>query len=112
MAQVCPRCGVDTGRPVHPALPCRHCGLFSPWALQPGYRRKKKRKALSAIARRRVYERYDGRCFRCEQPTGYRTGEVHHLVPRSQGGGNDRANLAWICPSCHHAVHGRKPKHS
>jgi len=31
--------------------------------------------------------------------------EVHHVVPRSQGGGNGEANLVTLCSRCHGFVH-------
>lgn len=40
----------------------------------------------------------DGRvCYRC----GRWAGEVDHVVPASQGGGEDDTNLAAICTACH-----------
>ena len=44
---------------------------------------------------------------RCETPGCGRTRflEVHHRRPRSQGGGNEVANLQVLCSSCHQLVH-------
>jgi len=44
---------------------------------------------------------------RCETPGCGRTRflEVHHRRPRSQGGGNEAANLQVLCSSCHQQVH-------
>ncbi len=33
--------------------------------------------------------------------------EVHHVVPRSRGGGNGEANLVTLCSRCHGFVHER-----
>ncbi|MBK7672640.1 MAG: HNH endonuclease [bacterium] len=33
--------------------------------------------------------------------------EVHHVVPRSKGGGNGEANLVTLCSRCHGFVHER-----
>lgn len=30
---------------------------------------------------------------------------VHHVQPRSWGGGDDPSNLVWLCPSGHYNVH-------
>ncbi len=45
--------------------------------------------------------------FRCRVP-GCRSPrflEVHHLVPRSAGGGNDPGNLVSLCSRCHQTLH-------
>ncbi len=51
---------------------------------------------------------------RCETPGCDRTRflEVHHRRPRSQGGGNEPANLQVLCSGCHQLVHrwGRLPE--
>ena len=31
--------------------------------------------------------------------------EVHHVVPRARGGGNDPDNLVTLCSACHRLVH-------
>ena len=33
---------------------------------------------------------------------------VHHVVPVSEGGGDEPENLVTLCVKCHKAVHGRK----
>ena len=35
--------------------------------------------------------------------------EVHHVVPRARGGGNDPENLVTLCSACHQLVH-EKPE--
>lgn len=30
--------------------------------------------------------------------------EVHHIIPLSQGGGNDESNLMSLCKSCHSRI--------
>ncbi|MBC8422613.1 HNH endonuclease [bacterium] len=47
---------------------------------------------------------------RCETPGCGRTRflEVHHRRPRSQGGGNETANLQVLCSACHQVVHRRE----
>jgi hypothetical protein len=34
--------------------------------------------------------------------------EVHHIVPRARGGGNDMENLVTLCAACHQLVHEKK----
>ena len=31
--------------------------------------------------------------------------EIHHIIPRSKGGGNDGDNLIILCPNCHRQQH-------
>lgn len=57
--------------------------------------------------RRVVFDRASGRCERCGTPVvdGH---ECHHRKLRSQGGRDEVANLACLCPGCHHdEVHAR-----
>jgi 5-methylcytosine-specific restriction endonuclease McrA len=44
---------------------------------------------------------------RCRRPgcTSTRFLEVHHLVPRENGGGNDPENLITLCAACHQLLH-------
>jgi len=42
----------------------------------------------------------------CANPGCDRTHlEIHHLIPWSQGGPTDQANLAGYCTRCHHLIH-------
>jgi hypothetical protein len=34
--------------------------------------------------------------------------DLHHIVPKKQGGTDDNSNLAYICPNCHRLVHSNK----
>lgn len=47
--------------------------------------------------RRRILTRDRHRCYKC----GKHGGEVDHIVPASQGGGDGDDNLAAICTRCH-----------
>jgi 5-methylcytosine-specific restriction endonuclease McrA len=40
---------------------------------------------------------------RCENPTCRRTFplDVHHIIPRSEGGSNKENNLIVLCKNCH-----------
>ncbi len=46
---------------------------------------------------------------RCQAPGCRRTRflELHHLVPRERGGGNDAGNLVTLCAACHRLSHER-----
>lgn len=49
---------------------------------------------------------------RCQSPGCERTRflEVHHIIPRSHGGGNTIENLVTLCGSCHRLWHERGGK--
>ena len=44
---------------------------------------------------------------RCQTPGCNHTQslEVHHIVPRARGGGNDPGNLTILCSACHQLIH-------
>lgn len=31
--------------------------------------------------------------------------DVHHIIPRCEGGSNDNSNLIIVCPNCHRVIH-------
>ena len=47
--------------------------------------------------------------YRCQAPGCGRTSflEIHHVVPRSEGGTNRPENLVTLCGRCHHFAHER-----
>lgn len=59
---------------------------------------------LTNAERKKIYRR-DG--FRCALCGNDRYLQIHHIVPRSQGGpGNNPANLITLCSDCHALAHG------
>lgn len=77
---------------------------------------RSKRGLVTSISKRTaVFERDNWRCVRCgrakDEPYANRRGrpavtslEVDHIIPRSDGGTSDLANLQTLCSSCN----GRK----
>ena len=58
---------------------------------------------ISKSTRKAVY-RWDGwRCALCDS-TKYI--QIHHIVKRSEGGGNHPHNLITLCADCHALAHG------
>lgn len=53
--------------------------------------------------RRKVYARDGYRCALCDC-TRYL--QVHHVIPRGQGGTNSMHNLICLCATCHAQAHG------
>ena len=54
--------------------------------------------------RRDVYRRDGYRCALCDSTDGL---QIHHVVPRGQGGTNSPHNLITLCWRCHSYAHGR-----
>lgn len=53
--------------------------------------------------RRAVYRRDGFACALCGDP---RFLHIHHVIPRSSGGGNTPRNLIALCRYCHAMAHG------
>lgn len=53
--------------------------------------------------RRAIYRRDGYACALCGDP---RDLNIHHVIPRSHGGGNGHHNLICLCRYCHAAAHG------
>ena len=54
--------------------------------------------------RRRIYRRDGWRCALCDS-TRYL--QIHHVIPRGQGGPREEEmNLITLCADCHAAAHG------
>lgn len=61
---------------------------------------------ISKETRKGIYKREGWQCAVCGST---RQLEIHHIVKRSRGGGNDPANLVCLCHICHSLVHGDRP---
>ncbi|WP_101912729.1 HNH endonuclease [Megasphaera vaginalis (ex Bordigoni et al. 2020)] len=58
---------------------------------------------------KRIRDRYIGRhplCEMCLTNKRYiKAEEVHHIIPLSEGGTHEEANLMSLCRSCHEKIH-------
>ena len=67
-----------------------------------GHTQKEERPMISASipnqTRKAVYRRDGYRCALCDSTKGL---QVHHAIPRSQGGNNTEHNLITLCATCH-----------
>jgi len=55
-----------------------------------------------------IYQRANYQCELCGNTQGL---QKHHIVKRSQGGGDNQANIILLCWHCHHGtkgVHGKR----
>ncbi len=55
--------------------------------------------------REAVHVRDRGQCANCRASGSDVTLDVHHIVPRGQGGSNRMPNLTLLCRQCHDAAH-------
>lgn len=63
--------------------------------------------SVPPATRREILAKYRHKCQR--QGCGHtRYLEVHHKIPRSQGGGNELDNLICLCSVCHKLLHDKK----
>ena len=58
---------------------------------------------IKATTRKAIYRRDGYRCALCDS-TKYL--QIHHCIPRGQGGGNVPDNLITLCSDCHGVAHG------
>ncbi|WP_256544830.1 HNH endonuclease [Halobellus inordinatus] len=61
---------------------------------------------MNQETRETVHERDRGQCVNCRASDPDVTLDVHHIVPRGQGGSDRLSNLALLCHQCHDAAHG------
>ena len=60
---------------------------------------------LTNAARKAIYKRDLYACALCDSTRGL---QVHHVMPRSQGGSNSPHNLITLCWRCHAVAHGTR----
>lgn len=60
---------------------------------------------ISKETRKSIYKREGYQCAVCGST---RQLEIHHVVKRSRGGGNNPENLVCLCHICHCLVHGER----
>lgn len=62
--------------------------------------------SFSETLKKKVRERANFRCCRCQE-IGV---EIHHIVPKSEGGLDTEENAAPLCPNCHSGYGGNTEK--
>ena len=59
----------------------------------------------------RLWWRQDKECPQCHEKITKETGwNIHHSLPKSEGGGENMSNLALLHPNCHRQIHSQKLK--
>jgi RNA-directed DNA polymerase len=57
----------------------------------------------------RIWWNQDKRCPLCAERITQETGwQIHHLLPKSEGGKDNVSNLVLVHPNCHRQIHSRK----
>ena len=46
-------------------------------------------------------------CFSCGWQVEGVVGDVHHILPKKNGGTDDPSNLTYLCPNCHRLAHAQ-----
>jgi hypothetical protein len=86
--------------------PCAHMGAGADTHVgaQPSPSTRRATQSIPPALRRAVLRRDEHRCRApgCQHATFV---DVHHLVPRSDGGGNTADNLLTLCAAHHRALH-------
>lgn len=54
---------------------------------------------LSSRTVSKICRRLNLACSRCKW--NEEVGDIHHIIPRNQGGTNEHGNLTYLCPNCH-----------
>lgn len=44
-------------------------------------------------------------CTICKWCVDGVNGDIHHIIPKSEGGSDDMSNLTYVCPNCHRMLH-------
>ena len=68
---------------------------------QQVYRPKTRSPRVPKAVREEALRRAGGKCERCD---GTNRLAMHHIMPRSEGGGDNVENLAVLCRRCHNLV--------
>ena len=58
---------------------------------------------IPKTTRKAVYKRDGYRCALCDSPKYI---QIHHVIPRSEGGSDFPENLITLCSVCHGQAHG------
>lgn len=58
-----------------------------------------------------LWKNQKGKCIVCKQDiTNLKNWHIHHIIPKSEGGGDESSNLVLLHPNCHMQVHNQRIK--
>jgi 5-methylcytosine-specific restriction enzyme A len=99
--------------------PCLDCGRLTPHGSRCLPHQRVKERAHTNErkhdkAQRQVRHALDkagqGTCSHCGGAFFAKALQVHHVIPKSEGGVDTLENLAILCRACHVTAHGGTPK--
>jgi len=61
--------------------------------------------------KRKLIKRRDGYVCQICGCRNHKILEIHHIIPKSQGGNNDPDNLVTVCHKCHVKIHNNEIKY-
>jgi RNA-directed DNA polymerase len=72
---------------------------------------KMKNSLLGKVKWFRLWWNQDKECPICKEKITKETGwNVHHILPKSEGGKDNLSNLVMVHPNCHRQIHSQKLK--
>ena len=63
---------------------------------------------VSSRTAKKILSRMKVGCSNCAWSEA--TCDIHHIIERKHGGGNEHSNLTLLCPNCHRLAHNGKLK--
>lgn len=60
---------------------------------------------ISSRTLSKILIRLNKPCSYCGWHVEGAVGDIHHIIPKKEGGTNDHSNLTYICPNCHRLWH-------
>ena len=60
---------------------------------------------ITKNTRKFIYSRSGHKCEKCCKPISEYEFELHHIIPRSMDGTNNRHNIMCLCKDCHRLIH-------
>jgi len=80
-------------------------GVDLDFELGPKKETKPKRQPTKTSQKHTVFDKQNGKCYRCKNKLKLGHTDYHHLKFVSQGGKTTRDNLVALCANCHREIH-------
>ena len=108
----CEKCGkhsqgtfIPTPDLIHEGkIVCDHCGAWRTWVKKTENENKR-----GKASKYKPWLDYCQICLREKSRLGLNeTLHIHHLMPVSRGGNDDKENILIVCTYCHQEIHSRQ----
>lgn len=109
----CPECGKifyaqSGGRQKNCSV---RCANKSRRGLKYDGKRRKSNAVRGNKLKERLAKKRGGECEECGHQN-YNILQVHHVIPKSEGGSSKNENLMLLCPNCHITIHLGESKYN